>query len=72
MSKKFRCGRLMLTKDGKLIKLDLGNGGGSRHCDWHHKDMDFDDVHSRLINIFNLSKITNINFYRLISKFSFY
>ncbi|CAF3862439.1 unnamed protein product [Rotaria sp. Silwood1] len=55
MYKRFRCGRLMLTKDGKLKKLDLENGGGSRLCDWHNKDMNFDEVHQLVLNIFKLT-----------------
>ncbi|CAF4120648.1 unnamed protein product, partial [Rotaria sordida] len=55
MNKKFRGGRLTLTKDGTIRKLELENGGGTRFCTWDDNDMDFDTVHRRLLNIFNLN-----------------
>ncbi|CAM4979910.1 unnamed protein product [Rotaria socialis] len=55
MNKTFRCGRLMLTKDGILKKLELENGGGSRRCNWDHNDMDFNTVQQRLMDVFHLN-----------------
>ncbi|CAF4393084.1 unnamed protein product [Rotaria sp. Silwood2] len=55
MSRKFRCGRLMLTKDRTIKKLELENGGGTRFCTWDNDDMDFDTVHRRLLNIYKLN-----------------
>ncbi len=54
MSKRFRCGRAILTNNGTVKKLSLGKGGGSRFCDWYDNDMNFDEVRHRLINLFNL------------------
>jgi hypothetical protein len=59
MNKRFRCGRLTLTKNGEVKKVDLGNGGGSRFCEWSDNDMTFNDIHNRLINIFNLGNLIN-------------
>ncbi|UJR17453.1 hypothetical protein I4U23_004348 [Adineta vaga] len=53
MSKKFRCGRLLLTRDGRIKKLDLGNGGGTRICDWPDDSMTLDGVHNRLLAVFS-------------------
>jgi hypothetical protein len=53
-SKKFRCGRAVLTKKGTVKKLDLEKGGGSRYIDWYNKFMNFDDVRDYLINLYNL------------------
>ncbi|CAF3384090.1 unnamed protein product [Rotaria sp. Silwood2] len=54
MTKRFRCGRLTITKDGKIKKLELEDGGGSRFCQWDPIDMDFNSIHHRLIDIFKL------------------
>ncbi|CAF3253926.1 unnamed protein product [Rotaria sp. Silwood2] len=54
MNRRFRCGRLALTKDGIVKKLALEDGGGSRFCNWDPIDMDFDSVHRSLIDIFKL------------------
>ncbi|CAF3302861.1 unnamed protein product [Rotaria sp. Silwood2] len=72
MSKRFRCGRLLLTKDGTVKKLDLENGGGCRSCEWQNKDMTFDNVHHLLLNIFKLSNLTEKKIDNLIFRFSFY
>lgn len=64
MNKKFRCGRLILTKDGIVKKLDLDRGGGTRCCTWDYTSMNFDDVHERLVTLFNIGKI----FIKIISK----
>jgi hypothetical protein len=65
MSKKFRCGRLLLTRDGRIKKLDLGNGGGTRTCDWPSDTMTLDDVHNELLTIFSYSKT------KILKSFSF-
>ncbi|CAF3649041.1 unnamed protein product, partial [Rotaria sp. Silwood2] len=52
MYKKFRCGLLIRTKDGKIKKLGLENGGGSRLCDWYNKDMTLNDIYLHILNIF--------------------
>lgn len=56
MRKIFRCGRLMLTKDGEIKKIDLKHGGGTRSCDFFY-NITFNDIHQRLINIYNLSNL---------------
>ncbi len=58
MSRRFRCGRLILSRDGTINKVVLKYGGGTRFCDcdWHNDNMTFEDVHYRLLDIFNLSK----------------
>jgi hypothetical protein len=56
MNKRFRCGRLILTKDGTIKKLGLEEGGGTRWCAWDNNDMDFNNVHYRLRDIFHLRK----------------
>ncbi|CAM4766756.1 unnamed protein product [Rotaria magnacalcarata] len=45
----------MLSNDGKVKKLDLENGGGSRLCDWSDKAMTLKDVHHLIRNIFKLA-----------------
>ncbi|CAF1291078.1 unnamed protein product [Rotaria sp. Silwood1] len=72
MHKRFRCGLLMLTKDGKVKKLDLENGGGSRLCDWFNKDMTLNDIYRLILNIFKLGNLTKINVDNFISQFLFY
>lgn len=62
-SKRFRCGRVILTKDDKVKKVDLENGGGSRYCKWYYKWMNFEDVRRQLIKIFNLGKLIIMNDY---------
>ena len=59
MNKRFRCGRLILCKDGVIKKLDLEDGGGTRSCSWDHKDLDLNDVYNRVLSIFSLSKMKN-------------
>ncbi|CAF0982176.1 unnamed protein product [Adineta ricciae] len=54
MSKKFRCGRLLLTRDGRVKKVELGGGGGTRTCDCSDEQMTFDDVHNLLLTIYSL------------------
>lgn len=56
MSKKFRCGRLLLTRDGRVKKVELGGGGGTRTCDCSDEQMTFDDVHNLLLTIYSLRK----------------
>ncbi|CAF3690424.1 unnamed protein product [Adineta steineri] len=54
MSKRFRCGRLMFGRNGKVRKMNLARGGGTRFCEWNNTDMNFKDVHQSLLNIFNI------------------
>ncbi|CAF4088989.1 unnamed protein product, partial [Rotaria magnacalcarata] len=58
MHKRFRCGLVTLTKNGKVKKLGLDNGGGSRWCDWFNKSMTLKDVHRLIRNIFKLEADT--------------
>ncbi|CAF4046325.1 unnamed protein product [Adineta steineri] len=51
MSKKFRCGRLLSNKDGRIKKLNLENGGGTRSCEWPDDQMTFDEVHNQLLTV---------------------
>jgi hypothetical protein len=60
MAKRFRCGRLMVTQDGKIKRLILKNGGGTRFCYWYPYNMTFGNVQYRLLRIFKLSKIRKI------------
>ena len=62
MTRRFRCGRVVLNMDGKVTKLGLLQGGGVRSCEWNDNDMNFKDVHQRLLNIFNISKLIEYNF----------
>ncbi|CAF4941649.1 unnamed protein product, partial [Rotaria sp. Silwood1] len=62
----------MPTKDGKVKKLDLENGGGSRLCDWFNKDMTLNDIYRLILNIFKLGNLTKINVDNFISQFLFY
>lgn len=57
MTKRFRCGRAIITKDGVVKHKDHDNGGGSLYCEWTHRDMRFTDVHRSLLRLYNLSKI---------------
>ncbi|CAF1495282.1 unnamed protein product [Rotaria sordida] len=54
MNRRFRCGHLVLTRDGTIKKLELEDGGGSRFCNWDPIDMDFNSIHRNLIDIFKL------------------
>ncbi|CAF4583421.1 unnamed protein product, partial [Rotaria sp. Silwood2] len=63
MTKRFRCGRLTITKDGKIKKLELEDGGGSRFCQWDPIDMDFNSIHHRLIDIFKLDSKLKTSLY---------
>ncbi|CAF2755273.1 unnamed protein product [Rotaria sp. Silwood2] len=63
MTKRFRCGRLTVTKDGKIKKLELEDGGGSRFCQWDSIDMDFDSIHHSLIDIFKLDSKLKTSLY---------
>ncbi|CAF3412465.1 unnamed protein product [Rotaria sp. Silwood1] len=56
MNRRFRCGRLVLTKNGLIKKVELEDGGGTRFCNWEPINMDFEDVHHRLLNIFSLGE----------------
>ncbi|CAF3349214.1 unnamed protein product [Rotaria socialis] len=56
MNKRFRCGRLVSTRDGKVKKLDLEDGGGTRVCNWDFIDMNFDHVLHRLQHIYRLDE----------------
>lgn len=58
MNKKFRCGRLTLTRDGNVRKLDLNKGGGTRVCEWNNKDMTLSDAHKLIRDIFKLGNLT--------------
>jgi hypothetical protein len=57
--KRFRCGRLIKRKDGTIKKLDLSDGGGARFCNFDDQDMDFHEIHRRLLEIFRLGKMKN-------------
>ncbi|CAF3122441.1 unnamed protein product [Rotaria socialis] len=54
MHKRFRCGLVTLTKNGKVKKIGLDNSGGSRWCDCFNKSMTLKDVHRLIRNIFKL------------------
>ncbi|CAF1530528.1 unnamed protein product [Rotaria magnacalcarata] len=56
MNRRFRCGRLVLTRDGTIKKLDLEDGGGTRVCNWDFIDMNFDHVLHRLQHIYRLDE----------------
>ncbi|CAF2970016.1 unnamed protein product [Rotaria sp. Silwood2] len=56
MNRRFRCGRLALTRDGIIKKLSLEEGGGCRFCKWDPIDMDFDSIHRSLLDIFKLEE----------------
>jgi hypothetical protein len=60
--KKFRCGRIILTKDNKIKKLSLEKGGGSRSCKYFGRNMNFDDVRGELVRVFNIGNLIKINF----------
>jgi hypothetical protein len=57
MKKRFRCGRLIVTRDGIPNKIDLKYGGGTRFCNLDHVHMSFKDVHYRLREIYRSSKM---------------
>ncbi|CAF5006435.1 unnamed protein product [Rotaria sp. Silwood1] len=56
MNRRFRCGRLALTRDGIIKKIELEDGGGSRFCKWDPIDIDFETIHRNLIEIFKLGE----------------
>jgi hypothetical protein len=60
MNRKFRCGRLVINKDGVVKRLDLAYGGGTRDCTLSHIDMGFDEIHDRLRELFSLGNIKTI------------
>ena len=55
MNKKFRCGRLIITKDGKKKVIKQCDGGGSRFCNWDNLNMDLNEAHHRILKLFGLS-----------------
>ncbi len=72
MSRRFRCGRVVLTLDGKVTKLGLLQGGGVRSCEWNDNDMNFDEVRHRLMNIYNLGNSIKINLLIISSNISIF
>ena len=56
VNKEIHCGRLMIKKDGKVKKLDLCEGGGTRTTTWDHIDLDFDELHERLRKTYNIGE----------------
>ena len=52
--KRFRCGRAVLLSDGTVKKLNLSEGGGSRHSNWYHSYMNFESVRNDLIKMYHL------------------
>jgi hypothetical protein len=74
MNKRYRCGRLMLTKDGTMETIDLRHGGGIRSCTWRHDKITFKDVHDQLLHIYKLGQEIKSNrtiFFYFVSFFSF-
>ena len=59
--KRFRCGRAVLSLDGKVKKLSLEQGGGSRYCLWYHSYMNFESVREELVRLYKLSKFSPID-----------
>lgn len=57
MNNRLLCGRLILTRDGTIQKLEVADGGSTRIYGWDNEDMNFEEVQRRLINIHNLSKM---------------
>ncbi|CAF1397438.1 unnamed protein product [Rotaria sordida] len=56
MNRRFRCGRLISTGNGVIKKVELEDGGGTRFCNWDPINMDFEDIHHRLLDIFRLDE----------------
>lgn len=52
--KKFRCGRVVLSSDGTVKKLNLSEGGGSRVLNWFNSYMNFETVRNVLIKMYHL------------------
>ncbi|CAF4196640.1 unnamed protein product [Rotaria socialis] len=52
MKKKFRCGRLVINKNGEVKKLELIQGGGTRDCNLTHVDIGFDELHDIIRDVF--------------------
>ncbi|CAF4658675.1 unnamed protein product [Rotaria sp. Silwood1] len=52
MRHKFRCGRLVLNRNGLVKKINLSHGGGIRDCKFSHIDIGFDEIHDKLRDIF--------------------
>ncbi|CAM4804461.1 unnamed protein product [Rotaria magnacalcarata] len=52
MKKKFRCGRLVINKNGEVKKLELIQGGGTRDCNLTHIDIGFDELHDIIRDVF--------------------
>lgn len=63
MTKKFHCGRLVKSKNGKVKKLELIYGGGTRDCSLSHIDMGFDEVHDIIRGLFKLGNLSALNYY---------
>lgn len=59
-TRKFRCGRLIITKDGTFKKPVLKEDGGTRWCRWDNDYMDFRNVHFQLRRIFRIRKWNRI------------
>lgn len=57
MRDKFSCGHLVLQKDGTLKLLGRNESGGSRVCKITRFDMDFDEIHDRLREMFSTGRL---------------
>ncbi len=67
---RFRCGRLILKRNGELKKIRLDSDGGVRYCVCDYRNMNFYQIHNRLIKHFELSKIRKCSSNSLIFHFS--
>ncbi|CAF4369786.1 unnamed protein product [Rotaria sp. Silwood2] len=61
MPQKFRCGRLVLARNGVAKKLHLSRGGGTRDCKLSHIDMGFEEIHDKLRDIFALNGTNRVS-----------
>ena len=56
MRKQIHCGRLMINRDGTVKKVQLSDGGGTRHCSWDHIDMNFVELQESLCQVFGVGE----------------
>jgi hypothetical protein len=57
MNKKIHCGRLIRNKFGSVNKVESSDGGGIRNCIWDRTNMDFDQIHQRLREMYSIGKL---------------
>lgn len=54
MRRRFRCGRLILSRDGQLQSVGLREGGGTRVCPLRHPRMSLMEIYHQLLRLYKI------------------